>query len=93
MNGDAEFGVQYSPFHFRFVLNYVLQDVNEEAGHMLALHLEEEVERRVVALARRQGRNKSALVQEALIRYMEDQEHPVGGSRLAKSGRRQNAFA
>ena len=41
---------------------------------MLALRLEAELERRIAALARRQGRNKSALVREALIRYMEDQE-------------------
>ena len=41
---------------------------------MLALRLEAELERRITALARRQGRNKSALVREALIRYMEDQE-------------------
>ena len=41
---------------------------------MLALQLEAELERRIAALARRQGRNKSALVREALIRYMEDQE-------------------
>ena len=41
---------------------------------MLALRLEAELERRIAALARRQGRNKSALVREAFIRYMEDQE-------------------
>ena len=41
---------------------------------MLALRLEAELERRIAELARRQGRNKSALVREALIRYMEDQE-------------------
>ena len=41
---------------------------------MLALRLEAELERRIAALARRQGRNKSALVREALTRYMEDQE-------------------
>ena len=41
---------------------------------MLALRLEAELERRIAALARRQGRNKSALVREALIRYLEDQE-------------------
>ena len=40
----------------------------------MALRLEAELERRIAALARRQGRNKSALVREALIRYMEDQE-------------------
>lgn len=41
---------------------------------MLALRLEAQLEKRVTALARLQGRNKSALVREALIRYMEDQE-------------------
>ena len=41
---------------------------------MLALRLDEELEKRVAELAYRQGRNKSALVREALIRYMEDQE-------------------
>ena len=41
---------------------------------MLALRLDDELEKRVAELAYRQGRNKSALVREALIRYMEDQE-------------------
>ena len=41
---------------------------------MLVLRLEDEVEKRVSDLAYRQGRNKSALVREALIRYLEDQE-------------------
>ena len=41
---------------------------------MLVLRLDDEVEKRVSDLAYRQGRNKSALVREALIRYMEDQE-------------------
>ena len=41
---------------------------------MLALRLDDEMEKRVATLATRQGRNKSALVREALIRYMEDQE-------------------
>ena len=41
---------------------------------MLALRLDDELEKRVTDLAYRQGRNKSALVREALIRYMEDQE-------------------
>ena len=41
---------------------------------MLALRLDDELEKRVADLAYRQGRNKSALVREALIRYMEDQE-------------------
>ena len=41
---------------------------------MLVLYLDDELEKRVADLATRQGRNKSALVREALIRYMEDQE-------------------
>ena len=41
---------------------------------MLALRLDDELEKRVADLATRQGRNKSALVREALNRYMEDQE-------------------
>ena len=41
---------------------------------MLVLRLGDELEKRVADLAYRQGRNKSALVREALIRYMEDQE-------------------
>ena len=42
--------------------------------NMLALRLDDDLEKRVVALALRQGRKKSAVVREALIRYMEDQE-------------------
>ena len=41
---------------------------------MLALRLDDELEKRAAALARSQGRNKSAVVREALLRYMEDQE-------------------
>lgn len=45
-----------------------------EVKNMLALRLDDELEKRIADLATRQGRNKSALVREALIRYMEDQE-------------------
>ena len=41
---------------------------------MLVLRLGDELEKRLADLATRQGRNKSALVREALIRYIEDQE-------------------
>ena len=41
---------------------------------MLDLRLDDELEKRLAELAYRQGRNKSAIVREALIRYMEDQE-------------------
>ena len=41
---------------------------------MLVLRLGDELEKRVAVLATRQGRKTNALVREALIRYMEDQE-------------------
>lgn len=41
---------------------------------MLALRLDDELDKRVTALARQQGRNKSSVVREALNRYLEDQE-------------------
>ena len=41
---------------------------------MLVLRLDDELEKRLAELAYRQRRNKSAIVREALIRYMEDQE-------------------
>lgn len=41
---------------------------------MLALRMDDELDKKVTALARRQGRNKSAIVREALVRYIEDQE-------------------
>ena len=41
---------------------------------MLVLRLGDELEKRVAVLATRQGRKINALVREALIRYMEDQE-------------------
>ena len=41
---------------------------------MLVFRLDDELEKRVAKLAHRQGRNRSALVREALIRYLEDQE-------------------
>lgn len=50
------------------------KEVEGKVSSMLALRLEAQLEKRVAALARLQGRNKSALVREALIRYMEDQE-------------------
>ena len=41
---------------------------------MLALRLEKELEARVAKIAAAKGSNKSAVVREAVIRYLEDQE-------------------
>ena len=50
---------------------------------MLALRLEKELEARVAKVAAAKGSNKSAVVREAVIRYLEDQEDIV----LAKRAR------
>lgn len=39
---------------------------------MLAVRIEEELERQLAAVARRKGRSKSDLVREALRRYLDD---------------------
>ena len=59
---------------FRVILCYTKEHFYCGGENMLVLRLDDEVEKRVSDLAYRQGRNKSALVREALIRYMEDQE-------------------
>ncbi|OGA53339.1 MAG: CopG family transcriptional regulator [Betaproteobacteria bacterium RIFCSPLOWO2_12_FULL_62_13] len=41
---------------------------------MLALRLEKDLEARVAKIAAAKGSNKSAVVREAVIRYLEDQE-------------------
>ena len=59
---------------FHAILCYTKEHFYCGGENMLVLRLDDEVEKRVSDLAYRQGRNKSALVREALIRYMEDQE-------------------
>jgi RHH-type rel operon transcriptional repressor/antitoxin RelB len=44
---------------------------------MLALRLEKELEDRVAKVAAAKGSNKSAVVRDAIIRYLEDQEDTV----------------
>lgn len=41
---------------------------------MLALRIEPEINDVLTALAKKQGRNKSMLIREAIIRYLEDIE-------------------
>lgn len=56
---------------------------------MLALRLEKALEDRVAKLAAAKGSNKSSIVREAVIRYLEDQEDVV----LAQRARAANAKA
>ena len=53
---------------------------------MLALRLDKELEDRVAKVAAAKGSNKSAVVRDAVIRYLEDQEDAVLAQR-ARSGR------
>lgn len=52
---------------------------------MLALRLEKELEARVARVAAARGSNKSAVVREAVIRYLEDQEDIVLAKRARKT--------
>lgn len=52
---------------------------------MLALRLEKELEARVAKVAAAKGSNKSAVVREAVIRYLEDQEDAVLAQRARKT--------
>ncbi|MFW6136541.1 MAG: DUF6290 family protein [Candidatus Aminicenantaceae bacterium] len=41
---------------------------------MFAIRLDKELEKEIELLAKKQGSNKSAVVREAIIRYLEDNE-------------------
>ncbi|MFO7981366.1 MAG: ribbon-helix-helix domain-containing protein [Candidatus Aminicenantes bacterium] len=41
---------------------------------MIAIRLDKELEKKIDLLAKKQGSNRSALVREAIIRYLEDKE-------------------
>ena len=64
---------------------------------MLALRLEKELEDRVAKVAAAKGSNKSAVVRDAVIRYLEDQEDAVLAQRArdanAKSGSKAKSIA
>ena len=48
---------------------------NKQGGHvMLAIRLDKEIERDLDLLARRRGSNRSAVVREAILQYLEDNE-------------------
>jgi RHH-type rel operon transcriptional repressor/antitoxin RelB len=60
---------------------------------MLAIRLEKELEERIAELAVARGGNKSTVVREAVLRYLEDQEDIALARRVKKSGTRGKSIA
>ena len=60
---------------------------------MLAIRLEKELEERIAELAVARGGNKSAIVREAVLRYLEDQEDMALAQRARKDGARGKSIA
>ena len=60
---------------------------------MLAIRLEKELEERIAELAVARGGNKSTVVREAVLRYLEDQEDIALARRAKKSGGRGKSIA
>jgi predicted DNA-binding protein len=52
---------------------------------MLALRLERELEERIARVAAAKGSNKSTVVREAIIRYLEDEEDTLLAQRARKA--------
>jgi RHH-type rel operon transcriptional repressor/antitoxin RelB len=69
-----------------------MYDVFQEAS-MLAIRLEKELEERIAELAAARGGNKSTVVREAVLRYLEDQEDIALARRVKKSGTRGKSIA
>jgi len=60
---------------------------------MLAIRLEKELEKRIAELAEARGGNKSTVVREAVIRYLEDLEDIALVRRAKKAGGRARSIA
>ena len=60
---------------------------------MLAIRLEKELEERIAELARAPRGNKSTVVGEAVLRYLEDQEDIALARRAKKAGGRAKSIA
>ena len=60
---------------------------------MLAIRLEKELEKRIAELAAARGGNKSTIVREAVVRYLEDQEDLALARRAIKAGDRGSSIA
>ncbi len=58
---------------------------------MLAIRLEKELEQELDLLAKSKGSNRSAVVREAIVRYLEDNEDlELARQALAKTGERKS---
>jgi RHH-type rel operon transcriptional repressor/antitoxin RelB len=64
-----------------------------QGAPMLAIRLEKELEERIAELAVARGGNKSTVVREAVLRYLEDQEDIALARRVKKSGTRGKSIA
>jgi RHH-type rel operon transcriptional repressor/antitoxin RelB len=60
---------------------------------MLAIRLEKALEDRIAQLAAQRGGNKSTIVREAVLRYLEDQEDLVLAQRARKAGGKAKSIA
>ena len=60
---------------------------------MLAIRLEKDLEKRIAELAEARGGNKSTVVREAVIRYLEDLEDIALARRAKKAGGRAKSIA
>jgi len=60
---------------------------------MLAIRLEKELEAKIAKIAAAKGGNKSAIVREAVIRYLEDLEDAVLAQRARKAGGKTRTIA
>ena len=60
---------------------------------LLALRLEKELEDRIARVAASRGSNKSSIVREAVIRYLEDQEDAGLAQRACKAGGKAKTIA
>ena len=60
---------------------------------MLAIRLDKDLEVRVARIAAAKGGNKSSVVREAVIRYLEDQEDTALAQRARKAGGKTRTIA
>lgn len=60
---------------------------------MLAIRLEKELESRLAAIAAANGGNKSSIVREAVIRYLEDHEDAALAQRARKASGKTRTIA
>ena len=70
-----------------------MYDVYQRENDMLAIRLEKELESRLARVAAAKGGNKSSIVREAVIRYLEDQEDAALAQRARKAGGKNKTIA